>query len=143
MKRNPFSWFIVSAFALGLTGCGATLVNLGSKNEPLVDGLKDPASLRAKVVVPPEQRVVSNFDDGTTNVNPKLINASGGSWNAFSYGGNTVNSPIVVDGGANATPKAIHIFGTLTTLADNSYPAFMLVLKPTASGSSTPARSPA
>jgi hypothetical protein len=134
MKRSSFSWFTALVLVITLTGCGAVFVNLGAKNEPLTDHLKDPSSLKAKVVVPPEQRLASNFEDGTPNVNPKLINGGGGSWNAFSFGGNTVNNPFVMDGGANGTKKAAHLFGSLVNKGDNSYPAFTLVMKPKASG---------
>lgn len=134
MKRSSFSWFASLGLAAALTGCGAVFVNLGAKNEPLVDGLKDSSTMKAKVVVSAEQRLVSNFEDGTTNVNPKLINGGGGSWNAFSYAGNTVNNPFVMDGGANGTKKSAHLFGTLTNKGDNSYPSFTLVMKPKSSG---------
>jgi hypothetical protein len=134
MKSTSLSWVAALGFAMALTGCGAVFVNLGAKNEPLVDGLKDPATMKAKVVVPHEQCIVSDFEDGTTKVNPKLVNGGGGSWNAFSYAGNAVNSPFVVDGGANGTKKSAHLFGTLTNKGDNSYPSFTLVMKPKSAG---------
>lgn len=115
-------------------GCGAVLVNEGSKQEPLTDGLRNPEDNKPKVVVAPEQRVISNFDDGSTNMNPKLYGSNGGSWSAFSYAGNTVNNPFVAAGGANGTPMAAHIFGTLTNKGDGSYPSFTLQGKLTQSG---------
>lgn len=134
MKRDRSTWLLLLGVAALVAGCGARLVNLGAKDEPLTDGLKDPAALKAKVVVPAEQRLVSNFDDGTRTVNPKLFNGGGGSWSAFSYGGNTVNDPFVVPGGANGTPMAAHLFGTLVNKGDNQYPAFTLTFKPKAAG---------
>lgn len=117
-----------------LAGCGAVWVNQGAKNEPLVDGLRDPSATKAKVVVPPEQKLISNFEDGTANVNPKLYNGGGGSFNAYTYGGNTINSTFVVDGGPNGSKKAIHIFGTLLNKGDNQYPAFTVAAKLKGSG---------
>src|SRR5579883_46703 len=120
--------FAVSAFLalLLFMGCGAMLVNEGSKEEPLTDGLRNPAENKPKVAVAPEEKVVSNFDDGSTNMNPKLFGDASGHWNAFGGAGNTINSPFVVSGGANGTPMAAHIFGTLVNKGDNSYPAFTL-----------------
>lgn len=109
-----------------LAGCGAVLVNEGSKQEPLTEGLKNPAENQPKVDVPADQKVICNFEDGSSNMNPKLYGAPSGRWNAFSYSGNTVNMPFVVQGGANGTKMAAHIWGTLVDKGDGSYPAFTL-----------------
>ncbi|HVZ81485.1 MAG TPA: hypothetical protein VHE12_11920 [bacterium] len=111
---------------LFLAGCGGVLVNEGAKNEPLTDGLRDPAALAAKVDVPADQKVIGNFEDGSTNMNPKLFGSGSGTWSAFGTGGNTIGNSWIVEGGANGTGHAVHIFGTLVNKGDNSYPAFML-----------------
>jgi hypothetical protein len=92
----------------------------------LTDGLKNPAENQPKVNVLPEQKVVGDFEDGSMNLNPKLYGAPSGKWNAFSYAGNTINTPFIVPGGANGTKMAAHIWGTLTNKGDGSYPAFTL-----------------
>lgn len=120
--------------AIFLVGCGAVFVNKGSKEEPLTDGLRNPEAAQVKVVVPAEQKVIGNFDDGSTNMNPKLYGSGSGTWSAFTYGGNTINSQFVVSGGANGTPMAAHIFGTLNNKGDGTYPAFTLSGKLKASG---------
>jgi hypothetical protein len=101
-------------------------VNQGSKNEPLRDGLQNPSEHAAKVIVPAAQKVVSDFEDGSNRMNPQLYGAPEGSWMAYSYAGNTVNSPFVVSGGANGTKMAAHLFGNLINKGDASYPAFVL-----------------
>ncbi len=112
--------------AVLLAGCGAVLVNQGAKEEPLTDGLKNPAALQAKVNVPADQKIVGNFEDGSTNINSKLYGAGGGTWSVFAGNGNTVNNPFVVSGGAHGTSMAVHLFGTLMNKGDNSYPSFTL-----------------
>lgn len=114
-----------SLFLAFFAGCGGVLVNEGSKGEPLTDGLRDPADLAAKVDVPADQKVIGNFEDGSTNMNPKLFGSGSGTWNAYASGG-TIGTPWIVDGGANGTGHAAHIAGTLTNKGDNTYPAFML-----------------
>jgi hypothetical protein len=59
-------------------------------------------------------------------MNSKLFNGGGGQWLAITFGGNKINSDFVVAGGANGTPKAAHLFGTLIDKGDKSYPAFQL-----------------
>jgi len=132
---NPFkeSVFLLVSLTL-LTGCGAVLVNEGAKEEPLTDGLRNPAAMKAKVNVPAEQKIVGNFDDGSTNMNSKLFGSGDGTWSAFSYGGNTVNNPFVVAGGAKGTSMAVHLFGTLVNKGDGQYPAFTLQGKLKSSG---------
>jgi hypothetical protein len=110
---------------LFLAGCGGVLVNEGAKDEPLTDGLRNPADLAAKVNVPAEQKVIGNFEDGSTNMNPNLFGSNSGTWNAFASGG-TLTTPWIVPGGANGTGKAVHILGTLVNKGDNGYPAFTL-----------------
>jgi hypothetical protein len=126
--------FFCIALLLFFCGCGAVLVNEGSKAEPLTDGLKDPSQVKAKVVVSSDQKVVSDFEDGSTQMNPKLYGAVGGSFSAFSFGGNRVNNPFVLAGGANGTKMAAHLFGTLLNKGDNQYPAFSLQAKFTDKG---------
>jgi len=122
-KKHSFA-LALSVMVLSI-GCGGLLVNEGSKLEPLTDGLRDPNSLKAKVVVPPGRNITGGFEAGT-NVSPLLFGSSKGVWNAFSYGGNTVNTPFVVAGGANGTGMSARIWGTLNNKGDNSYPAFSL-----------------
>lgn len=109
-----------------LTGCGAVFVNEGSKNASLALGLPNPTGNQKKVDVSKEARIISNFDDGSKTMNSKLLNGGGGQWLAITFGGNTINSDFVVAGGANSTPKAAHIFGTLVDKGDKTYPAFQL-----------------
>jgi hypothetical protein len=135
MFSSKVHFFLPALFFISLlTGCGAVLVNEGAKQEPLTDGLRDPAATQAKVNVPADQKVVGNFDDGGTNMNSKLYGSGSGTWSAFSYGGNTVNNPYIVAGGANGTAMAVHLFGTLVNKGDNSYPAFTLQGKLKSSG---------
>jgi hypothetical protein len=122
-------WFFVIVGTLGLsvlTGCGAIFINEGSKEYSRVDGLQNPDENKPKLTIPPEQCVISDFQNSSTNVNAKLFGASGGTWIAFSFGGNVVNNPFLVEGGANGDKMAAHIFGTLTDKGDSSYPAFTL-----------------
>lgn len=132
---NRLSKFSLLVAALALAGCGAVFVNKGSKEEPLTDGLRNPEAAKPKVVVPAGQNIIGNFDDGSTNMSSKLFGSGSGVWNAFTYGpGNSINSPFVVSGGANGTPKAVHIFGTLNNKGDGTYPAFTLQGKFKSSG---------
>ncbi len=132
----PFkNYFILGSVAiLFLAGCGAVFVNKGSKDEPLMDGLRNPADMVAKVIVPADQKNVGDFEDGSKNLNTKLYGGNGGTWNAFAYAGNTINDPYIVSGGANGTKMAVHIFGTLTNKGDGQYPAFTLQCKLKQSG---------
>ncbi len=116
-----------------LAGCGAVLVNEGSKNEPLTDGLVNPENSQPKVVVAPEQKIIGNFEDGSVHMNPKLYGSTNGAWSTNTYGGNTINEVFVTAGGANGTKMAAHVFGKLVNKGDNTYPAFLLdgKLKPT------------
>ncbi len=128
MTKVKISILFPGFLAVGLlTGCGAILVNEGSKNEPLTDGLKNPEAAQAKVVVPTEQKVIGNFEDGSIHMNPSLYGAKGaGLWSDNTYGGNTINEVFVVAGGANGTKMAAHVFGKLVNKGDNTYPAFLL-----------------
>ena len=51
---TPFKkYFTLGPLAIFLlAGCGAVFVNKGSKDEPLTDGLKNPADMVAKLTVP-------------------------------------------------------------------------------------------
>lgn len=127
MRTFPKTTAVIASLALLLmAGCGAVLVNEGSKQEPLTDGLRNPSESKPKANVSAEQKVISNFEDGSTNMNPKLFGDPSGHWNAFAGTGNTVNNPFVVSGGANGTSMAAHLFGTLINKGDGSYPAFTL-----------------
>src|ERR1019366_3832076 len=121
--KNYF--IIVPLSIVFLAGCGAVFVNKGSKDEPLTDGLRNPADMVAKVNVPADQKIVRDFEDGSTNMSAKLYGSGTGTSNAFASGG-TLNSPFIVSGGANGTGKAVHLFGTLVNKGDNGYPAFTL-----------------
>ncbi len=132
-SKVSFPLFALLGFSL-LPGCGAVMVNEGSKEEPLTDGLRNPAAMQAKVNVPADQKVVGTFDDGAANMSSKLFGSGSGTWSAFSYGGNTVNNPYIVSGGAKGTAMAVHLFGTLVNKGDNSYPAFTLQGKLKSSG---------
>ncbi len=114
---------------LHLAGCGVVFVNRGSQDEPLRDGLEKPSDHRVAVTVPSAQKVICDFEDGTTLMNPRLWGAPNGSWSAYSYAGNTVNYPFIVPGGANGTREAAHVSGTLVNKGDATYPAFILAGK--------------
>ncbi len=120
--------FLFPALVLFITGCGAVLINEGSKDEPLSDGLKNPEVKTVQVAVPPDQSVISNFEDGLPHMNPKLYGAPAGKWTATSPAG-IIDTPLVVAGGANGTAMAIRVTGTLVNKGDNSYPAFLLAGK--------------
>ncbi len=117
--------FLCLSVVFLLAGCGAVLINEGSKSEPLSDGLKDPANSAPKIVIPPDQALISNFEDGSVRMNPKLYGMKGGLWTVNIYSG-TVDTPLVVPGGANGTAMALHVSGTLINKGDNSYPSFVL-----------------
>jgi hypothetical protein len=119
---------LVFAAVTFLVGCGAVLVNRGSKDESLGDGLKNPAKLTAQIIVPADQALIGNFEDGSLHMNPKLFGAKAGLWSATTYGG-TINIPVVVPGGANGTMWAIHVSGKLINKGDNTYPSFLLMGK--------------
>ena len=123
LSKKYFYGMVLCVAVLSIS-CGAVLVNQGSKNEPLTDGLRNPADLAAKVNVPADQKVISNFEDGSTNMSSKLY-GGGGAWNAVISGG-TIATPFVVSGGANGTAMAVHFVGTLTNKGDGQYPSFTL-----------------
>jgi hypothetical protein len=130
-------WFLIAVGISGLsflTGCGAVFINEGSKQYSRADGLQNPSENKPKINVPAGQRLISDFQNSSTNVNSKLFGASGGNWIAFSFGGNTVNSPFLVPGGANGDAMAAHLFGILTDKGDASYPSFTLSCQFTQSG---------
>ncbi|HEY5038820.1 MAG TPA: hypothetical protein VIJ93_07100, partial [bacterium] len=110
-----------------LAGCGAVFVNEGSKNASLADGISNPnAGQPKKINVSPEARIISNFEDGSNNMNSKLIGGGSGSW--IDYGGDDgkPSAQFVVSGGANGTKMATHIFGTLVDHGNGKYPEFAL-----------------
>jgi hypothetical protein len=111
-----------------LAGCGAVLINEGSKEEPLSDGLKNPEVQKAQVKVSPAQAIISNFEDGTNKMNPLLYGSKAGVWTATNSGG-VINTPLVVPGGANGTAMALHVSGTLVNKGDNTYPSVLLAGK--------------
>jgi hypothetical protein len=109
---------------LSFTGCGVVFVNTGSKNASLADGISVP--VKKTVSVPPEQRVVMNFEDGSKNTNPKLYGGADGVWMDTTFAGNTISGDMIDSPGANGTSKCAHIYGTLTDKGDGQYPAFQL-----------------
>ena len=135
VRFHGFSpWLGIAVLTL-LTGCGAVFINQGSKEASLAAGLHNPEGNKVKINVPKDQSIICNFDDGSKNMDPKLYGASGGMWMAISSGGGgTINSDFIVAGGANGTPKAAHVFGSLTDKGDKAYPGFQLQGKFTGSG---------
>lgn len=109
---------------LSFTGCGAVFVNTGSKNASLADGISVPK--KKTVSVPPEQRVVMNFEDGSKNTNPKLYGGADGTWMETTFAGNTISGDMIESPGANGTSKCAHVYGTLVDKGDGQYPAFQL-----------------
>ncbi|HTC21864.1 MAG TPA: hypothetical protein VK859_13495 [bacterium] len=127
MGSGRFSSLVFGFAAISLlAGCGAVFVNEGSKYASLGLGLQNADANKPKVNVPPEACVISNFDDGSKNINPKLYGGASGSWSTSSFGGNTVNSDFVVTGGANGTKMAAHVFGDLVDQGNATYPDFTL-----------------
>ena len=119
-------YFVLVPASLLLAGCGAVLINEGTKNAYLDEGLKNPAAVQVKVNLSPAQKIICNFDAGSNNMNSQLYGAPAGAFFTYTGGGNTINNPFVVMGGANGTKMAAHIFGTLVNKGDNSYPSFSL-----------------
>lgn len=124
-SRVSFAFLSVAVISL-MAGCGAVFVNEGSKNAMVAEGLSNPNKETTKVNVPADQAVISNFEDGSKNANPKLFNSSTASWSTLTWAGNAINSDFVVAGGANNTKMAAHVFGTLTDKGDAKYPEFDL-----------------
>jgi hypothetical protein len=118
------SFLLISFVGISLlVGCGAVFVNEGSKNANLAEGIANPSANKPKINVPPDQRIVCNFEDGSNSINPKLFGGATGNW--IDYGGadGTPPSPnFVVAGGANGTKMAAHIFGVLIDHGDGKYP---------------------
>lgn len=113
-----------------MAGCGAVFVNEGSKNASLAEGISNPGGTQTKKAnVPKEGRLVINFDNGAKAVNPKIYGGASGDFMAFSFDGNTTNNDIIGDGGANGTPKAGHVYGTLVDHGNAKYPEFDFQLK--------------
>lgn len=130
-------WFLIVVGTLGLSflaGCGAIFVNEGAKEYSRANGLQNPDENKPKIHVPADEMMISDFQNSSTNVDSKLFGASGGTWIAFSFGGNKVNSPFLVPGGPNGDKMAAHIYGTLTDKGDGSYPSFTLQCQFTQSG---------
>jgi hypothetical protein len=109
-----------------LAGCGAVFINPGSVQSSLREGLSNPDLNKPKIDVPADQKIISNFDDGSKNMNSKLYGAGSGSWMVFSFAGNTPNPVFISKGGANGSAMAAHVTGSLTDKGDRSYPSFTL-----------------
>jgi hypothetical protein len=117
---------LFALLALGLfAGCGAVFINQGSRNSSYAEGIPNPNQQR-KTAVPEEYRVISDFEDGSNNMNPKLYGAGLGFWGTSSSDGNVPNGNFVVAGGANDTKMAAHVFGILFDRGDGRYPTFAL-----------------
>ena len=134
MGSRPFISIGAFATLALIAGCGALFVNEGSKNASLAQGLANADANKPKVDVPPDERVITNFDDGTKNMNSKLYGGGTGNWSTITFAGNAISSDFVASGGANGTPKAAHVFGTLMDQGNSSYPAFTLQGKFKSSG---------
>jgi len=79
--------------------------------------------------LPPD--VISNFESGSTDMNPALQGSSSGYWLDNTYPSyNVINSMFVVSNtvpdATDSSKYAIHIYGTLTDKGDCTYPAFEL-----------------
>jgi hypothetical protein len=121
--RIFFFLFIVSGLSL-LAGCGAVFVNEGSRNASVAEGVANP-NLPLKTTVPAEARMISDFEDGTKNMNPKLYGSGLGFWRTVSSDGNMPNYDFVVSGGASGS-KSARVFGMLIDHGNARYPAFAL-----------------
>ncbi len=127
------NFFTASIAALLVCGCGAVFVNEGAPNASLARGMAVPHAQK-KVEVSKEASSIASFDDATANINPKIYGGADGTFMAISFDGNTPNKDIIGGPGANGTPKAAHVFGTLVDHGKFTYPAFTLVGKFKASG---------
>ena len=110
-----------------MAGCGAVFINQGAKNATLALDLAAPQSSKHPENLTQNQKVISNFEYGDKNMNRDLYGKPDGSWMALAWGANKVNGNFVVEGGANGTQMAAHVFGTLVDRGDSQYPGFMLM----------------
>lgn len=133
------------------TGSGGTVGGLSMKNHQLGLGLGALVLSWAFLclfqgcnsVVPPVTSVVpaplpvsvvSNFHEGSLQVNPTLTNGTGGYFTAETSGGsightNMINnsaSPILLYPRADTGQYAVHIYGTQTDTAPTGYPSMEL-----------------
>jgi hypothetical protein len=123
---------IFGVFAV-LAGCGAVFINKGSRNAAYAHNIPNP-NLPSPSTVSSEARVISDFEDGTKYMNPKLYGAGLGIWFTSSWDGNMPNFNFVEAGGANDTRMAAHVYGTLYDRGNGKMPAFVLEGKFKASG---------
>lgn len=87
--------------------------------------------LSAVLSPPLPDNVVSTFENGSTKMNPTLLNCPNGTWLDNTYPSyNIINSifvtPNTVANSVDNSNYAIHIYGTLTDKGDGTYPAFEL-----------------
>jgi hypothetical protein len=131
--RASSFWFFTAVVSL-LAGCGAVFVNEGSKDASLARGLANPEAGKPKPTIPKDERVISNFDDGSKNINSKLFGGADGSWSTITFGGNSISQDFIESGGANGTKMCAHVTGTLKDLGNFVYPDFTLQGKFKSSG---------
>jgi len=88
-----------------------------------------PAPLSAMVVTSTPTlapNVVSNFEDGTLNMNAFLKNSKSGSFSNTTYAQTTMTMVVTAPVPGNGSNYALHLFGTFTDPGNNSYPAFQI-----------------
>ncbi|HTC20143.1 MAG TPA: hypothetical protein VK859_04795 [bacterium] len=90
------------------------------------------AAVPAVVPTPQSTAVISNFNNGTLNMNATLLNGDGGYFLSETYGGapghanqidGSTNPNILVPNPGDGSAYAVHIFGTQTDPLPTSYPA--------------------
>jgi hypothetical protein len=123
MASSNKTLILASFFAVFLAGCGAVFVNEGSQNAFLAEGLKNPDK-PPKPQLSRASRLMGDFEDGTTSMNPKLYSSNEGSWMATN--GSEILSGFIAAGGANGTTRAAHLRGMVVDTGDFSYPALVL-----------------
>jgi hypothetical protein len=115
----------VSAISLLIAGCGAVFINQGSRNDSYADGIINP-NMPRKTDIPQENRIISDFEDGTKTMNPELYGSGLGFWTAAASDNSVFINNFISNGGANGSTRAAHISGMLVDRGDAKYPTLAL-----------------
>jgi hypothetical protein len=122
-----FNYTLIALVVALLAGCGAVFINQGAKDATLAMDLAPPEHAKPRVDVKPEQKNISNFEYGDKNINRNLYGKPDGGWMVVTWGANKVSPDFIVEGGADHSQMAAHVFGTLIDRGDSQYPGFMLM----------------
>ena len=126
LTRTSF-FFSLCAGLLLLAGCGAVFINQGSRNNAYGENIVDPNKPQRNLV-PAENQVIADFEDGTKSMNPVLLGAGLGSFTAYSPQG-IIPFNFISAAGANGTKMAAHLTGTLWDRGNGVYSSFALMGK--------------